>query len=271
VIRGDGGVTATTVGAYYDQITDIIGDDLGGSFHIGYWAGLPAGSSVRDASRHLTELMIDKLALAPGQRALDIGCGTGRPAVELARAADVEVVGVNISRRQLELAERLAKAEGLDDRVRFEHADAMDLPFEPASFDGVWLFESLLHMPDQLRVLRQAARVLRPGGRLVIANLVQRVPLTDEQNAELQPCWTAGSVAAVVPLQDYPAMVADSGLVLDELVDITEHTARPTFEAIRAEHRARTGDAIEPGIDDGMAKFAVTPEIGFAIVVARKA
>jgi SAM-dependent methyltransferase len=278
VIRGDSAVTAASVGAYYDQITDFVGDELGGSFHIGYWEGLPAGSSVRDASRNMTRLMIGELPLAPGGRALDIGCGTGLPAVELARATGAEVVGVNISRRQIELARQLAADEGLAGQVRFHHADAADLPFEPDSFDGVWLFESLLHMPDQQQVLREATRVLRPGGRVVIANLVQRVPLTDEQNAELQRCWTTGNVAAVVPLRDYPALLEASGLTLDKIVDVTEHTSRQTFEAIREEHAARAAAAtpadtvnpIEPGLDDGMARFAVTPEIGFAIVVGSK-
>ncbi|MGW1902253.1 SAM-dependent methyltransferase [Streptomyces hirsutus] len=266
------------MGTYYDRITELIGGDLGGSFHIGYWEGLPAGSSVRDASQAMTELIIGKLAVRPGQQVLDVGCGTGRPALDLARACDVEVVGVNISRRQIELAERLAAEEEFGERVRFQFADAMDLPFQPHSFDGAWLFESLLHMPDQSRVVRQLADLLRPGGRLVIANLVQRVPLTEEQNTSLQSCWTSGNVAAVLPLEDYPALVAESGLVLNELTDISEHTVRQTFRALWDEQAARTGPppspedqaGIEPGIDDGMAKFIATPEIGFAVVVASK-
>jgi ubiquinone/menaquinone biosynthesis C-methylase UbiE len=265
VIRGDRAVTSATVGAYYDRLTEVVGDGLGGSFHIGYWEGLPEGSSVRDASRAMTELMIRKLGARPGQRVLDVGCGTGRPALELALACGVEVVGVNVSRRQIELAERLAGEAGLGEQVRFRFADAMDLPFGRNSFDGAWLFESLLHMPDQARVLRQLADLLRPGGRLVIANLVQRVPLTDEQNASLQGCWRSGSVAAVLPLERYPALVAESGLVLDELTDVSEQTVRQTFRALRG---GRAG--IEPGIDEGMAAFLATPEIGFAVAVASK-
>ncbi|MGD9482749.1 class I SAM-dependent methyltransferase [Streptomyces sp. TRM70308] len=283
-------MTPASVGAYYDRLTELVGGGLGGSFHIGYWAGLPPGSSVEDASRRMTELMIGKLGARPGQRVLDVGCGTGRPAVELARASGAEVVGVNVSRRQVEWAARLAAREGLDGRVRFLLADAMDLPFRPRSFDGAWLFESLFHMPDPARVLRRVAELLRPGGILVIANLVQRSPLTDEQNAGLRTCWETGRVAAVLPLADHPALVAAGGLVLRELTDVSEHTVRPTFRALRAEHAARAAavapsgggappggvappggpSGIEPGIDEGMARFAATPEVGFAVVVAAK-
>ncbi|GAA2843734.1 class I SAM-dependent methyltransferase [Crossiella cryophila] len=278
VIRGASGVTAETVGAYYDQITEFVAGDLGGSLHIGYWKDLPPGSSVRDASRRMTALMIEKVEVRPGQRVLDIGCGTGRPAVDLAKAAGVEVVGVNVSRLQLERAGQLAAEEGLADRVRFQFADAMALPFGPGSFDGVWLFESLFHMPDQRQVLCQIAEVLRPGGRLVIADLVQLVPLTDEQNAVLQSCWTSGNVAAIHPVENYPALLAECGLEFAELTDISDDSLRQTFRALQEENE----DWIEgmqledlpvdygADVDNGMARLAVTPEIGYAIVVATK-
>ncbi|WP_042169702.1 bifunctional 2-polyprenyl-6-hydroxyphenol methylase/3-demethylubiquinol 3-O-methyltransferase UbiG [Streptomyces sp. NBRC 110035] len=71
------------------------------------------------------------------------------------------------------LANLAAEAEGLDGQVRFQHGDAADLCSEPESFGAVWLFESLLHMSDPRRVVRRLATALRPGGRLIIANLVQ--------------------------------------------------------------------------------------------------
>ncbi|MCO1575659.1 methyltransferase domain-containing protein [Crossiella sp. SN42] len=275
-IRGHRDVTAEAVGAYYDQITEFIDGDLGGSFHVGYWAGLPYGTPVQEAAQRMTALMIDKLAVRPGQRVLDVGCGTGRPALELARSTGAEVVGVNVSRRQLDLAERNAAEAGLTERVRFEFADATDLPYPAESFDGVWLFESLFHMPDQAKVLRQLAEVLRPGGRLVIADLVQLVPLTEEQNQELRETWALNSIAAIHPLVSYPALLAESGLELVESLDITEDSLRGTFRGLQAEHDAYVAangelpEEADAGVDNGWAKLAVTPEIGYAVVVAGK-
>ncbi len=271
-------MTTASVAAYYDDLSDLLSADLGGGLHFGYWAGLPEGSTMTDASRRMTELMIGKLRARPGRRILDVGCGTGGPAVDLARDTGADVVGVNISERQLTVAARLAAASGLAPRVRFQYGDAMDLPFAPASFDGAWLFEALFHMTDQEKVLRETARVLRPGGRLAIANLVQRTPLSDAQNSALAEYWRVGHVAAVLPLEDYPALLGRCGFVVEELTDISEHSTRQTFQAIRDTHarraRARAGlegrSLVADRVDAGKNLLAESPEIGIAIVVAVK-
>lgn len=278
MIRGDHAVTAATVAEYYNQATELISADLGGSLHFGYWRGLPENSSMQDASRQMTELMISKLPVGPGQRVLDVGCGAGRPAADLSSATGASVVGVDISPRQIELATQLAETEGLQDKLAFRIADVMSLPFEANTLDAAWLFESMFHMPDQSRVLEEISRVLRPGGTLAIANLVQRVALTEEQNAALEAYWKVGNVAALLPLEDYPKLLNDSGLVLTELTDISEDTTRPTFDAIGRTHASRAEghtESLAPGelasqMDAGMSQFIATPEIGFAIIVASK-
>ncbi|MFG1965625.1 SAM-dependent methyltransferase [Nonomuraea sp. NPDC049028] len=263
-----------TIGQLYDRTTEMIEKIMGGSLHNGYWDDPMDGASLEAASERLTELMIDKLDASKGRRILDIGCGTGRPAIALARTAGVDVVGVTISEREVELGSRLAKDEGLADRVTFHVADALELPFEPDSFDGAWLFESLLHMPDQARVLRQAYSVLRPGGVLVIANLVERAPLADEQRGRLEASYHDSHIDSIIPLRDYPGFIADSGLALREIIDISEHTMSPTLHRIveriaglREEFPEYDG-VIEP--PPFVARLIETPEIGYAIIVAAK-
>ena len=273
-------MTAAKVAKYYEEVSEVISAELGGGMHFGYWRGLAHDSSMAEASRHMSHLLIDKLGMAERQLVLDVGCGTGGPALELVRATGAEVVGIDLSERHVRLATELARADGLADRASFHLGDATSLPFEPGSFDGALMLESFFHMPDQAGVLRQIAKVLRPGGRLVIGNLVQRTPLSDEQNAALEELWREGHIAALLPLADYPSLVADSGLLLEELLDVSDHTISPTFAAIRkiraelsrgvapspngsAEPQEETGEEI-------MELFASMPEIGFAIIVATK-
>jgi cyclopropane fatty-acyl-phospholipid synthase-like methyltransferase len=149
---------ADGVGEFYDQVSDMLSEVLGGNLHFGYWRDAADDSSMTQAAERMTDIMINKLGVTTGQKVLDVGCGTGQPACRLARARGVTVTGVTLSQHQVELANRRAGAAGLGDQVTFQLADAMKLPFEPESFDAAWFFESLPHMTDKLQVLVMCRR-----------------------------------------------------------------------------------------------------------------
>jgi demethylmenaquinone methyltransferase/2-methoxy-6-polyprenyl-1,4-benzoquinol methylase len=122
----------------------------------------------------------DRAELGPGGRALDVCCGTGDLALELAARVgpDGEVIGCDFSEPMLELARAKADARGTE--VRFEWADALALPYEDARFDAATVGFGVRNLADLDRGLAEMARVLRPGGRLVILEITQprRPPLS---------------------------------------------------------------------------------------------
>ena len=126
------------------------------------------------------ERAAERAELEPGARALDVCCGTGDLALELARrvAPAGEVIGCDFSEPMLELAR--AKAAGRGAEVRFEWADALELPYEDASFDVATVGFGVRNLADLERGLAELTRVLRPGGRLVILEITQpqRPPLS---------------------------------------------------------------------------------------------
>jgi ubiquinone/menaquinone biosynthesis C-methylase UbiE len=107
------------------------------------------------------------LEALPGLAALDVGCGTGFLALELA-ARGHQVVGVDFAPAMIEEARRKATARGLS--VRFEEADAEQLPFAPGSFDLVISRHLLWTLPHPLAAIDEWIRVLRPGGRLAVVD-----------------------------------------------------------------------------------------------------
>ena len=122
----------------------------------------------------------DRAALGPGDTALDVCSGTGDLALELARRVGPagSIIGCDFSEPMLDLARE--KAERRDAPVRFEWADALDLPYDSKRFDAVTVGFGVRNLADLDRGLREMTRVLAPGGRLVILEITQprRPPLS---------------------------------------------------------------------------------------------
>jgi demethylmenaquinone methyltransferase/2-methoxy-6-polyprenyl-1,4-benzoquinol methylase len=118
--------------------------------------------------------------LRAGERALDVCCGTGDLSFALAAYTGDEgrVIGCDFSEPMLDIARRKAAARGL--AVRFEWADALHLPYNDESFDAVTVGFGVRNLADLEQGLAEMARVLRPGGRLVILEITQprRPPLS---------------------------------------------------------------------------------------------
>jgi demethylmenaquinone methyltransferase / 2-methoxy-6-polyprenyl-1,4-benzoquinol methylase len=125
------------------------------------------------------ERAVDRAEVVPGSDALDVCCGTGDLALALRRriGPDGRVVGCDFSEPMLQLAREKSGEDGL--AVEFGWADALDLPYGDESFDAVTIGFGARNLADLERGLAEMARVLRPGGRLVILEITrpQREPL----------------------------------------------------------------------------------------------
>jgi len=129
------------------------------------WRGSSVGAIAERIER---DLILELVGQAGGCRVLDVGCGDGALAVALSRRGAV-VVGVDASEAMIEAARRNARQHGVE--VAFEVAEARRLPFPAHSFDLVTAITILCFVEDAAPVFRELARVLRPGGRLVIGEL----------------------------------------------------------------------------------------------------
>jgi len=116
---------------------------------------------------------VDRADVKPGDAILDVCCGTGDLAFELARrvAPGGHVVGCDFSEQMLDLAREKAADRGVP--VRFEWADALQLPYDDNRFDAVTVGFGVRNFADRDRGLREMARVLKPGGRLVILEFTE--------------------------------------------------------------------------------------------------
>lgn len=191
--------TPEEVGAMYDEFGDMIAMTLGAAaVHVGMFVPhdlpnrTPSLVDLADyAQDRQTDFLIDTLAPAPDARLLDIGCGTGGPAIRLAQRTGARVTGVTVSRQQLaQCAERASAAE-LGDRVTFERNNAMDLTYEEASFDAAWSIDCFAHLTDRPAGLREARRVIRPGGRFLMTEFCRRGTPAAEEEAAFTRLWAS--------------------------------------------------------------------------------
>ncbi|ARQ67450.1 methyltransferase domain-containing protein [Streptomyces marincola] len=263
---------ASALEALYDQAALLPLEHFGSNLHVGYWEDAQDDASFLDATERLTDMVIERLRVGPGRHTLDIGCGVGGPALRVARATGSTVVGVNISRAQLAVAHTLAERESMTDRLTFTYADASALPFDADSFDAVWALESVPHM-DRALALREMARVVRPGGRIVITDMFERAPVAAHRRALLARFREAWSAGPLVPIADYPALLRDAGLRLVELTDLSDHVlsrSLPALDASLGPLSRPGGSEAGPEIGDraSLADLAEGGELGYLLLVA---
>ena len=113
------------------------------------------------------------LQLRATDHVLDVGCGSGGPALFLAREVGCRVTGVDINEAGIRTGLALAREAGAQDRVEFRHADVRQpLPFPDQAFDAIVCLDVMCHLPDRGRLFDEWLRVLRPGGRTLYTDPV---------------------------------------------------------------------------------------------------
>lgn len=156
---------------------------------------------------------LDLAVLAPGDRVLDLGSGSGTDVFCAAAVVGEEgrVVGVDFTDAQLAKARNLAERHGIGN-VEFVNASIDELPFEDGAFDAVISNGVVNLSPVKDRVFAETARVLRPGGRLAIADIVSATPLKEKtrRNTEL---WAA-CIAGAIPKTAYLEAIVAAGFTI---------------------------------------------------------
>lgn len=174
----------------------------------------------------------DLADLIPGEKVLDLGSGSGTDVFSAAAMVGTtgRVVGLDMTEEQLDKAERLRNPGGYP-HVTFTKGHIEGLPFADGSFDCVISNGVINLSPDKQSVFREAARVLRPGGRLAIADIVTAVPLTAKIvcNTDL---WAA-CIGGAAQTDSYQETIAGAGFTI-------ERSRANSYEFISARAQAAT-------------------------------
>lgn len=214
-----------------------------------------------------------------GSRVLDVASGTGSTALLLAQELGAEVVGVELGAQSLARARAAAADAGLDGTVRFAKGDATRLPLADASVDAVLCECSLCLFEDKRSAVDEMARVLRPGGSVVIADVTVT---PDALPAQLRTAAARiACVADAMALDAIKRLLSDAGLDVEQDED---HRAAVAAMADRVEARLRAARILSiPALSPFRAELAEAIElarltqraiadgtVGYALVAARR-
>lgn len=232
---------ANTVGREYDAWTSegILEYYWGEHIHLGYYGEnerkgpFYGGKDFIEAKYDFIDKMLEFSQVESPATVLDVGCGIGGTSRHLAKKfPSAKVTGITISPEQQARATALAKERGINN-AEFKLVDALNMTFEDNSFDFVWACESGEHMPDKEKYVQEMARVLKPGGRIVIATWCQRETppeFSDSERKTLDYLYGEWTHPYFISIEEYGRIMERTG----KLTEIqTDDWAEQTIPAWR--------------------------------------
>jgi arsenite methyltransferase len=233
--------------------------------------------SFHPGGSQLTSRLIRDLGVGDGSTVVDIASGLGTSALQLAHELGCDVVGVELSPTSVAAAADAAATAGLSEQVRFVVADAEALPLDDASMDAGICECAFCTFPDKEAAAAELARVLRPGARLMLADMIAEPERLPDELRSLA-AWVA-CIADARPLPELSAILVRAGFVIEH---VERHDAALVRLLERVDARLRTaapvrGDFFDDGVDQGRALVRAAREalgertLGYASILARRA
>jgi ubiquinone/menaquinone biosynthesis C-methylase UbiE len=224
---------------------------------------------------------VDALAARAGvasqHHVLDVCSGMGGPARYLAHRYGCRVTGLDFTESRYRGAVELTRLVKLDRLVDFRMGNALDMPFEAATFDVVIGQEAWAHVPDKHRLIGECARVVKPGGCIAFTDILRRGALDAPTVARLEREMT---FSALETLDGYGGLLRGSGCTVLSCEDLSEHWARilvqrlEMYRSLEDETIARFGEAHFRAWDDTYSFFVglfASGKLGGGRLVARRA
>jgi len=187
-------VSSKDIVDYYDQCENHyrthwnLAESL--AIHYGYWD--ETTNTFHEALTKINEVLAQEAGITASDRVLDAGCGIGGSSIYLAKNIACKVVGITLSEQQVKSANRIASERSVSGYTHFEAQDFTNTSFEAESFDVVWAIESVCHANQKADFLAEAYRLLKPKGRLIVADFFKTKSILNKKENNILNEWAKG-------------------------------------------------------------------------------
>jgi len=192
---------------HYDRLSPYYRTLWGEHLHHGYW--IHGDEPKEKAQLQLIEHLARAADLPSECQVLDVGCGFGASCIYLAREYNAEATGITISPVQVEMANQAAREANA--RAKFLCMDAEAMQFKKP-FDVVWSVESISHYPNNEKFFADAAKLLKPNGRMAITDWFKKEGLTPREHKKFLGPIERGMLVELSTMKEYEALMSKNGL-----------------------------------------------------------
>ena len=216
------------------------------------------GSPQRRLATVIGRRLATHLPATRGVRLLDVGCGRGGPALELAEQFGFRVTGIDLVRYNVARARENGRQR--DGEATFVEGDATSLPLKPGSVRACTAVDALVYLPDRAAVAEELATVLQPGGVFVFSDLVARADLTDRERRAVDGFASAWDMPSPATVPEYRRVLQDAGFTVRTVEDLSSHSVgrfRTWTTLFRWLHRTPAGGLL----DRGLRRYDLDPDV----------
>jgi ubiquinone/menaquinone biosynthesis C-methylase UbiE len=235
------------------------------------------GEEIHVGGEKQTDILAKKAGVNKNTSVLDVCSALGGPARHLARKYGCKVTGLDATKKMVDEATRRTEKEKLTHLITFKLGNALDIPFKACTFDIVWGQDAWCYVTDKERLIKEAHRVLKPGGIVAFTDWMQIGNMTDKEWEDLNNFMAFPYIES---LEGYEELLKQAGFVITEKEDMSEDFA-VHCHIYHDQLRNELKDAIisQYGIemfrlaDDGLAlwvKAADEGKVGWGRMIGRK-